>query len=201
MPSRGLVTLDLERTRFLNRTAPDFGSRRQPSLLGTYRNGAAVCLPTLGTNRRGMVVFLGSEYAQAIRTWGLVQIDRVYMYDIATEKLYMQRATGGGVDGTPEVRRSPCAVAAGSHSGGTYEVVVFVGSDKGGVSSDVHVVTIPGFQWFRVPNTDKENKPMDGHQCTVVGDGQRQMLSLGGNVDGVDPWRDAIEILDMTELK
>lgn len=148
-----------------------------------------------------MVVFLGSEYAQAIRTWGLVQIDRVYMYDIATEKLYMQRATGGGVDGTPEVRRSPCAVAAGSHSGGTYEVVVFVGSDKGGVSSDVHVVTIPGFQWFRVPNTDKENKPMDGHQCTVVGDGQRQMLSLGGNVDGVDPWRDAIEILDMTELK
>ncbi|ELQ36934.1 hypothetical protein M0657_001248 [Pyricularia oryzae] len=137
----------------------------------------------------------------AIRTWGLVQIDRVYMYDIATEKLYMQPATGGGVDGTPEVRRSPCAVAAGSHSGGTYEVVVFVGSDKGEVSSDVHVVTIPGFQWFRVPNTDKENKPMDGHQCTVVGDGQRQMLSLGGNVDGVDPWRDAIEILDMTELK
>ncbi|TLD20746.1 hypothetical protein PspLS_08306 [Pyricularia sp. CBS 133598] len=197
----GLVTLDLERTRFLNRTGPDFGSGRQPSLPGTYRNGAAVCLPRLGTDGRGIVVFLGGEYARAIRTWGPVQMDRVYMYDIATERFYMQRTTGGGVDGTPKVRSGLCAVAAGSGSGGKYEVVVFGGSERSGVPSDVHVLTIPGFRWFKVPNTDRDNKPREYHQCAVVGDGKRQMLSLGGSVQGPDPWPNAIKVLDMTELK
>ncbi|KAI6359947.1 hypothetical protein MCOR25_006889 [Pyricularia grisea] len=68
-----------------------------------------------------------------------------------------------------------CTVVAGSGSGGTYDVVVFGGSERYRGSSDVRVLAIPRFRCFRVPNIDRD-------QCAVVGDDQRQMLLLGGSV-------------------
>jgi len=74
-------------------------------------------------------------------------------------------------------------------------------------SSDVTVLSLPGFVFFKGP---KHAPRRSDHQCAVVGKGKRQMISVGG-VDGenrtytapttADPWTYGIGILDMTELE
>ncbi len=47
-------------------------------------------------------------------------------------------------------------------------------------SSEVYVLSLPGFVFFKGPT---DAPPRSDHQCAIVGQGRRQMLSMGG-VDG-----------------
>ncbi len=71
--------------------------------------------------------------------------------------------------------------------------------------SDVYVLTIPGFYWFKGP----AGTPRAGNKCGVGGN--RQMISVGGlatitsddawsDWDDTDPWNEGIGVLDMSAL-
>ena len=69
-------------------------------------------------------------------------------------------------------------------------------------SSDVYILTLPGFRWFRVAASAPSRA---GSSCQVVGN--RQLLSIGGwdptaiaPYASKDPWNYGIGIFDMTEL-
>lgn len=76
----------------------------------------------------------------------------------------------------------------------------------GGTSSDVYVLSLPGFVFFK---SQMQGTPRADHACAVVGNGKRQMLSFGG-VDGgpelqsslttPDPWKQGLGIYDMSEM-
>lgn len=71
----------------------------------------------------------------------------------------------------------------------------------GDTSSDVYILSLPGFVWFKA---EVESTPRLHHACAVAGN--RQLLVSGGiskvwDFKESDPWRHALGVFDMTELK
>lgn len=69
---------------------------------------------------------------------------------------------------------------------------------------DIHVLTLPGFQWTQIDATDGGLR--SGHACVTPGN--RQMISIGGiNTKEKEPWLDedpwpqGIGVFDMADLK
>ncbi|ELQ43227.1 hypothetical protein OOU_Y34scaffold00163g25 [Pyricularia oryzae Y34] len=206
-PVPGLVTFDMRTRRWDNVSAEAFGPGG-PIVGGTHFGGAAVCLPTFGTDGGGLVVFLGGKQATNLRapaTFSDMLFEAVYFYDIVTKKFHSQFATLHTKDALPAPRTELCAVATSSSSNLSYEIVVF-GGRNGNSTSDVHILTVPGFRWFKVPDAEGGRYQ---HGCAVVGKGRRQMLSVGGieswnNKFGSgisDPWKSGLKVFDMTTLK
>ncbi|TLS31357.1 hypothetical protein PpBr36_02681 [Pyricularia pennisetigena] len=206
-PVPGLVTFDMRTRRWDNVSADGFGPDG-PIVGGTHYGGAAVCLPTFGTNGSGLVVFLGGKQATNLRapaTFSDMLFEAIYFYDIGTKKFHSQFATLHTKDALPASRTEFCAVAARPSSNSSYEIVVF-GGRNGPASSDVRILTVPGFRWFKVPDAEGARYQ---HGCAVVGSGRRQMLSVGGIESweskfgtGIsDPWKNGLKIFDMTTLK
>ncbi|TLD30726.1 hypothetical protein PspLS_03076 [Pyricularia sp. CBS 133598] len=206
-PVPGLATFDMRTRRWDNVSASAFGPGG-PIVGGTHFGGAAVCLPTFGTNGGGLVVFLGGKQAinlQAPATFSDMLFEAIYFYDIETKKFHSQFATLHTKDALPAPRTEFCAVATGPPSNLSYEIVVF-GGRNGPASSDVRILTVPGFRWFKVPDAEGARYQQG---CAVVGKGRRQMLSVGGIESwenkfssGIsDPWKNGLKVFDMTTLK
>ncbi|KLU89750.1 hypothetical protein MAPG_08719 [Magnaporthiopsis poae ATCC 64411] len=210
----GLVIYDMKKDQWANRTATGFGRKGYE---GTYMNGQAVCLPTLGTGGQGLVVFIGGYHCA---TDGVqagsdcnpgngsgmeLEMDRIIFYDIGTAKFHTQRTTGP----QPTPRDRHCAAAAKADDSNAYEIVVFGGRRQ--TPAETFVLTVPGFRCFRANDSMKTPVARADHACAVLGGaGARQMVAVGGvhehiydAFNGPDPWMPSqhMQILDMTELK
>ncbi|TLD17207.1 uncharacterized protein PgNI_02255 [Pyricularia grisea] len=206
-PVPGLVTFNMSTRRWDNVSVDGFGPGG-PIVGGTHYGGAAVCLPTFGTNGSGLVVFLGGKQATDLRAPASLSdmlFEAIYFYDIGTKKFHSQFATLHTKDALPASRTEFCAVATRPSSNSSYEIVVF-GGRNGAAFSDVRILTVPGFRWFKVPDAEGARYQ---HGCAVVGSGRRQMLSVGGieswenkfNTTISDPWKNGLKVFDMTTLK
>ncbi|KAK1494715.1 kelch repeat protein [Colletotrichum cuscutae] len=121
-----------------------------------------------------------------------------------TDKWYTQQTTGS----RPATRGNFCAVGASS-TNDTYEIFLYGGgsTETGSVSGDVYVLSLPGFVFFKAAGSSAIRA---GHTCVVVGEGGRQMLSIGGtdgslgfprSLTDPDPWKLGLGIFDMTEMR
>jgi hypothetical protein len=106
-----------------------------------------------------------------------------HVYDFDQDRWYSQNTTGD----VPEIRRDFCIAGAPSNNR-TFEILVY-GGWKGKAGPDtvrfdtVHVLTLPGFNWFQVNYTAAH--PRHSLTCNYVGGGQ--VLITGG----VDPTQQA----------
>ncbi|GAW24627.1 hypothetical protein ANO14919_142180 [Xylariales sp. No.14919] len=171
---------------------------------GTSLNARAEYVP-FGPN--GLILMLGGAETPVDATnETIVEMNwnAINMVDPVTKKWHRQTTSGT----KPPTIESHCSVGKQGPNG-TYEIFLYGGvSDQiRDTSSEVYVLSLPGFVFFKGP---KDGPSRSDHQCAIVGQGQRQMLSMGG-VDGenrtftapttADPWTYGIGILDMTELK
>ena len=72
---------------------------------------------------------------------------------------------------------------------------------------DLHVLTLPGFEWMQIDTSDGGLR--SGHTCVTTGN--RQMISVGGintskktlkeQWEDEDPFPQGLGVFDMTELK
>ncbi|KAI6380595.1 hypothetical protein MCOR25_001532 [Pyricularia grisea] len=194
----GLVTFDMEKGEMSNVSAAEFGP---PGVArGTHRRGSAVCLPTYGTENKGLVMFLAGEQQANFSSfqWSPMNLSTVYMYDIATQTFHNQTTTGD----VPTPRERPCAVATHKKDGSSYEIFLWGGKNITDVLNDVYVLTVPGFTWIKVQHLEKGRYQ---HSCAIVGQGQSQMINVGGlqsssrreDSYGVDDWANGLKILNL----
>ncbi|TLD33759.1 hypothetical protein PspLS_00734 [Pyricularia sp. CBS 133598] len=197
----GLITLDMEKGEMSNVSAAEFGP---PGVArGTHRRGSAVCLPTYGTENKGIVMFLAGEQQANFSSsqWSPMNLSTVYMYDIATQTFHNQTTTGD----IPAPRERPCAVATHKKDGRSYEIFLWGGKNSTEVLNDLYVLTVPGFTWMKIPHFEEDGRYQ--HSCAIVGKGQSQMLNVGGlqsisrreDSYGVDNWSNGLKIFDLTK--
>ncbi|KAI1820760.1 hypothetical protein F4861DRAFT_542628 [Xylaria intraflava] len=194
----GLVSYNFRTGEWGNSSTSSYGG------YGTSLNARAEYVP-FGPN--GLLVFLGGAETPVDATNDtIVEVNwnTITMVDPVTNQWYKQKTSGT----KPPTIESHCTVGVQGPNG-TYEIFMYGGvSDQiRGTSSEVYVLSLPGFTFFAGP---QDAPSRSGHQCAVVGKGQRQMLSYGG-VDGdnrtytapmtADPWTYGIGVLDMTELQ
>ncbi|KAI0449191.1 hypothetical protein F5B21DRAFT_62696 [Xylaria acuta] len=194
----GLVSYNFQTGEWENTTTSSYGG------YGTSLNARAEYVP-FGPN--GLLLFLGGAETPVDATnETIVEMswNRITMVDPVTKQWHTQTTSGT----KPPTIESHCSVGVPGPNG-TYEIFLYGGvSDQlRDTSPEVYVLSLPGFVFFKGPT---DAPPRSDHQCAVVGQGKRQMLSLGG-VDGenrtftapttADPWPYGIGILDMTELK
>ncbi|KAI6373727.1 hypothetical protein MCOR25_003356 [Pyricularia grisea] len=214
--SSGFITYNMTTGKWSNDTSQVFpevikdqNSKKDIAVPNTYKQGAAVCLPTMGTGHGGLVFFIaGSQTSADPRSPSDVYMpmETVQFYDTLTRTFHKQSTSGAEM---PALRSKPCIVATqargsdGLHS--SYEIFMF-GGQKGGhlVDADIWILTIPGFRWFKAPDTEPYNARID-HDCAVIGPGRRHMISVGGRNDnsdipGRDYWMNGVGIYDMTNL-
>ncbi|TLD28231.1 hypothetical protein PspLS_03259 [Pyricularia sp. CBS 133598] len=208
--SPGLVAYDFKTVAWANRSSaasgfgPAGGGDAQV-VPGTHVDGTAVCLDGLGTDGRGLVIFLGGTQRGRSGVSQNMPMDRVYMYDVAADVFHSQLASGGV--NIPLPRSSFCAVAtkgSGSGPSSSYEIFVFGGNRAGGGMSDadVYVLTVPGFRWFKRQTSEEETRYM--HACAVAGRGRRQMITVGGLKGAASTFfypSKFVSVLDMTEMQ
>ncbi|EJT69433.1 hypothetical protein GGTG_13052 [Gaeumannomyces tritici R3-111a-1] len=205
-PLTGLAIYDMEKQTWTNRSAEGFGAKGRG---GVHMAGTAVCLPKLGTDGKGVLLFLAGN--QRVQNKAL-ELEDVFLYDIGSGKFHRQRATKDkDIEGSKRLRprNHACAVAAKSDKSKNYEVILFGGNDEN--AAETYVLMVPGFHWIRAVRDSPESMRGSrmGHECAVAGSGKRQMIAVGGTKDEPpekfmptqDPWGpNGVQILDMTEL-
>ncbi|KAL8366170.1 hypothetical protein RB595_004783 [Gaeumannomyces hyphopodioides] len=117
----GLAIYDMNNQKWTNQSVEGFGS---DELKGVYISGTAVCLPTLGTKGKGVLLFLGGNQGAQ-----LLSMKDIFLFDIGSGKFHQQRTTATGND-IPQPRNFACAVAAKSSKSKNYEVILFGGADQ-----------------------------------------------------------------------
>ena len=219
-PLPGLLIYDMQSNLWSNDSATGF------STSGTATFGRMEYLGGVGT--QGVLVALGGRTADPNLIWkdqntNLLDLHDIYIYDIAGKTWQSQRAVGATADTVPSACELFCpAVLPGPHAT-SYEIVLYGGdsgafvygvpgydyekdSAKNNALNAVHVLSIPGFVWFRANYTSA--KARAGHSCNVVGN--RQVLSIGGQDSGVaqsrgpgedDPSFSTFGIFDAVDLR
>ncbi|KAL7628091.1 hypothetical protein AAE478_002288 [Parahypoxylon ruwenzoriense] len=194
----GLVSYDFLTGQWANKSSVEFEG------YGTNLNGRAEYVP-FGPN--GLLLFLGGAETPVDATEeSIVQLswNTLTLHDPVTGKWYTQATKGTR---PPTVERACTVGVRGPNN--TYEIFIYGGTSAqlGGSSSDVHVLSLPGFVFFR---GDSAGTPRADHACVVVGKGKRQMLSFGGTDGGPglhsptttpDPWKQGLGVYDMSEMK
>ena len=171
------------------------------------QGGAMRFIPEFG-KKKGVLVVMGLQPSAGTTTnvsGAPVSFDTLLVYDISADAWYQQTTTGV----TPSARANFCTTGLWSKDG-SYEIFVYggVGSDGKDAShdSDVYILTLPGFAWFKANATANAVKasPRALHTCEVVGNSQ--MLSIGGVDPGassfpdlttVDPYHNALGVFDL----
>ncbi|KAL5890446.1 hypothetical protein ACKVWC_005654 [Pyricularia oryzae] len=215
MPVPGLVT---HRITSSSQQPQPWGNESAPMHppFGTLKMGRAVCLPTVGGDdgkATGLAVFMGGSALSRDSTQGAAAVlfNTVTMYDPTRRRWHSQVSTGQ----VPPPRMRFCTTAARSAATGTYEIFVYGGGSTLGLDeeqpySDLHVLTVPGFRWFRVDlgTADDSIHKRQDLSCTAV-PGTRLMISVGGWENSrdsktwsrPDPWTKGIGVFDMTALR
>ncbi|KAK8041034.1 kelch repeat [Apiospora phragmitis] len=204
-PVPGLLTYDMASGGWANQSTDALNT------YGTIVSGTLSCLPTFGTDNRGLIMVVGGEIARPDdydpKKDGLMSLSNITFWDMETATWHSQLATGD----IPLPRSRACVVAAAAPGGGSYELFMYGGYDAASNKSmtDVYVLSVPGFVWFKA-DLDT-GSPRVGQACALMG-GQdsRQMVVVGGaNKDlqyfpmfrDPDPWSNGINVLDLSALQ
>ncbi|KAK0381984.1 kelch repeat protein [Colletotrichum limetticola] len=194
----GLISYNMTSGEIKNTSSTGFGQ------YGTSVRGSSQFVP-FGSG--GMLLFLGGGQAPVSLpkgSWEEMDFNKVALYNPSTDKWYTQQTTGS----RPATRGNFCAVGASS-TNDTYEIFLYGGgsTETDSVSGDVYVLSLPGFVFFKAAGSSAIRA---GHTCVVVGEGGRQMLSIGGtdgslgfprSLTDPDPWKLGLGIFDMTEMR
>ncbi|VUC25996.1 unnamed protein product [Clonostachys rosea] len=161
----------------------------------TYSAGKGVCLP--GFLNYSMVAVMGGADLETAQYRAFTNFT---FYDPQTDHWYYQKTIN-----PPSPMDDFCTVGIQSPHG-TYEIFLYGGIDQSGkVSSDIWVLSLPLFRWFRY--TLNASEPRSNHGCAIAG--KRQMISVGG-IDKTnssdawtsqDPWYNTLGVFDLAELK
>lgn len=192
MPVPGILTYDMATEKWSN----DSTAGMSPPY-GSVINAAAACAE--GFPADPIVLPLGGRRTSPddIGESDPRSMSNITFWSPESKQWYWQEASGD----VPSRRDHPCLAGAKS-TNGTYEIFMYGGRDDNGeTQGDMHVLTLPGFQWFKI---DAEAPQRLYHSCTTVG--SRQMLSTGGmskewDWDVPDTWKNALGIFDMTDLR
>lgn len=217
LPTPGLLTYDMETRMWANiSTAPAVNR------YGTSIYGAAACAEDLGGNGlffpiSGQVADVLPDFDQIENSQFMMNTANLTFYDVEKDKWYWQQTSGDN----PDTRARHC-VAGVQSLNGTYEMsvtsficslpmlnpsgrYVYGGNDfRDGnemVKSDLYVLSLPGFVWFRANTT---SEPRSSHACIV---NNRQMIVVGGTGAGgannymvPDVWSQGLGVLDLPSL-
>ncbi|KAK8034222.1 hypothetical protein PG993_009217 [Apiospora rasikravindrae] len=203
-PVPGMLTYDMESGGWANQSTAALNA------YGTIVGGTLSCLPTFGTDNKGLVMVVGGEIARPDdydpKSDGLMSLSNITFWDMEKETWHSQLATGD----IPSPRSRACVVAAAAPSGNSYELFMYGGYDAAANKSmtDVYVLSIPGFVWFK---TDIDiGSPRVGQACALMGKDSRQMVVVGGANNDLqfypkfrdpDPWANGINVLDLSALQ
>ncbi|CAH0036055.1 unnamed protein product [Clonostachys rhizophaga] len=170
--------------------------------LGKAKWGQAVCLENF--SKKPLVMFLGGATTTNDKTWTEVDFNSVALFDPSTDKWHRQNTTAM-LGSVPQPRYHFCSVGARGKNN-TYDIFLYggrQGSAPYAAYGDVWILSLPGFVWTSVTNSDK-GAPRWSHQCAVAG--KSQMISMGG-ISGwkADTWKDdswkrTLGVYDMVEL-
>uniref|UniRef100_A0A0B7JJA1 Kelch repeat protein n=1 Tax=Bionectria ochroleuca TaxID=29856 RepID=A0A0B7JJA1_BIOOC len=161
----------------------------------TYSAGKGVCLP--GVLNYSIVAVMGGADLETAQYRAFTNFT---FYDPYLDRWYYQKTIN-----PPSPMDDFCVVGIQS-THGTYEIFLYGGIDQSGkVSSDIWVLSLPLFRWFRY--TLNASEPRSNHACAIAG--KRQMISVGG-IDRTnssdawtsqDPWYNTLGVFDLAELK
>ncbi|KAL8371737.1 hypothetical protein RB595_001507 [Gaeumannomyces hyphopodioides] len=190
----GMVTFDMETTTFKNVSTDGLKDRG----MAIESRAQSVPFGPKANSRGLLVLFGGMDYGSPQFSFSNLSI-----YDPEQGRWHWQTTTGS----RPTGRERFCHVGAAGDNG-TYEIFLYGGiqSDPKTTWDDVHVLSLPGFVFFKAPESALSSSRCD-HACTADG---RQMISVGGAACSVgfpqsltepDPWRQALGVYDMTDLE
>ncbi|CAG9949167.1 unnamed protein product [Clonostachys rosea f. rosea IK726] len=170
--------------------------------LGKAKWGQAVCLEDFA--KKPLVMFLGGATTTNDKTWTEVDFNSVALFDPSTDKWHRQNTTAM-LGSVPQPRYHFCSVGARGKNN-TYDIFLYggrQGSDPYAAYGDVWILSLPGFVWTSVTNSNK-GAPRWSHQCAVAA--KSQMISMGGisgwkaNTWKDDPWTRTLGVYDMVDL-
>lgn len=137
-------------------------------------DGVLVFVP--GWGERGVLIGLaGGTEADFSETLSTLDV-----YDIARSEWYHQQTSGT----PPSVRVNPCAVIASAPDASSFQIYMYGGQNlqpyKQQIQySDMYILSIPSFTWFKVDQSEGGPPPRAGHTCNLR-DGQ--MVVVGGYI-------------------
>ena len=224
----GLLRYDMAANAWTNESAAGFAAP------GTAILGAMHYLPSFGAE--GVLVALGGQTADANAQWydqgeNLLDFGSIAVYDVAGKTWHRQPATAATPDALPAPRDMFCSALLTAPSediggDGGAEIVVYGGQtggfvygpggargqalrDANAALNSVHVLSLPGFVWFKANDTSARSRT--AHTCDVVGAGRRQVLSIGGldpsvkdvraSANTSDPWPRGLGVWDAVAMR
>ncbi|KAH7322409.1 hypothetical protein B0I35DRAFT_425772 [Stachybotrys elegans] len=162
---------------------------------GTSFLGQATCVTGFRSNALfvplgGHDVAPGTANERQIRSF-----NNITMYNPVDGRWYWQQTSGT----PPGGRDLFCMVGVASRN--TFEIFVYGGRGTDGYFNDIHILSIPAFQWFRVPVSSPTRI---FHACALAGN--RQMIVSGGiNSDWdwrrEDEWTNSLGVFDLSSLE
>ncbi|KAF7556290.1 hypothetical protein G7Z17_g1488 [Cylindrodendrum hubeiense] len=192
LPIPGLLTYNMSSRAWSNESAVPMNS---PD--GTFAKGEAICFDKFGPNRLLMVFGGDSPSRTSADDFKLNGFSNVTFYDPISKQWHWQSTRGE----MPDEREYFCAV--GAHGlNGTYEIFVYGGrGESADAIGDIHILSLPGFQWFKTNITAPARV---FHDCALVG--RSQMVVVGGLTmqfewQEPDPWKQGLGILDLNALE
>lgn len=204
---QGVVSFDTAAREWNNASSAGLGAN------GTTFSGRLEYAP-FGPS--GFLVLLGGSMAAvgAVTEYEQIEWNSIWVMDLQNNTWYEQAVTGT----KPTKREGHCTVGVQGPNG-TYEILIYGGSSDQtqSTSSDVYVLSLPGFVMFKSPNP---GTPRGNHACVTVGRsssnssddtaaGNRQMLVVGGGNSWLgfpnslvdpDPWAQGLGIFDLTDM-
>ncbi|KAF7534953.1 hypothetical protein G7054_g5791 [Neopestalotiopsis clavispora] len=199
---QGLVTFDMGERQWKNSSSAGLGVN------GTTFNGRLEYAP-FGPS--GFLVLLGGDVSAVgtLNEWEQLEWNNIWIMNLEDNTWYSQAVTGT----KPTPRDGHCTVGVQGPNG-TYEIFIYGGSSDqtSSTSSDVYVLSLPGFVMFKSPNP---GTPRGNLACTTVGSSSnnattnRQMLVVGGgnswagfpaSLTDPDPWYQGLGIFDLTDM-
>ncbi|KAG0142446.1 hypothetical protein CROQUDRAFT_50291 [Cronartium quercuum f. sp. fusiforme G11] len=160
-------------------------------------DGTITYVPKIGTNSRGALVSIGG--GQNFQSEAQNYNSALDVFDIET-KSWVKVATQGDI---PSPRINHCSVRGTAKVNGLpqHQIFVYGGQIVNGStqSTDLYVLTIPGFKWFNIGNNlPSQPSARAGHTCDLIGS---QMIVIGGYIsDDLLCDSQSIYILDTTTL-
>ncbi|RPA74448.1 hypothetical protein BJ508DRAFT_418606 [Ascobolus immersus RN42] len=134
-------------------------------------------LPSVG--EEGVVISMGGFTLNAKgEPTNPVDFKTVQLYDIHTKEWFLQPTTAPAGD-FPTPRIHSCVVAVSSPDSSSHQIYLIGGTSRSSVLSDIWTLTLPSFQWLRLP-TPIPSGPLASHTCNLIGN-DRYILTYGGD--------------------
>ncbi|CAG7565299.1 unnamed protein product [Fusarium equiseti] len=143
---------------------------------------------------RGMLVYFGGLQDPGDNGTMVPQpMDRIFLYDIISNKWHIQEANGT----IPDYRRRFCAGAVWAKDRSSYNIYLNAGIGLDGYGfDDVYILSLPSFEWIKTYPLDRNGTgefPSHSLSCDVVNEGS-QILAIGGTFPADDDQCDSDEV-------